>query len=80
LDVDINSSKIAVSIVSRDKVLKQTYLGQDVSAMQIRFEERRAKLQSHRDRGSSKAGLKLKKLSGKQRNYVKTRIWQIAKK
>jgi len=78
LGVDINSSKIAVSIVSRDKVLKQTYLGQDVSTRQIRFEERRAKLQNHRDKGSNKAGLKLKKLSGKQKNYVKTRIWQIA--
>jgi IS605 OrfB family transposase len=78
LGVDINSSKIAVSIVSKDKVLKQTYLGQDVSTRQIRFEERRAKLQNHRDRGSSKAGLKLKKLSRKQKNYVNTRIWQIA--
>jgi putative transposase len=27
---------------------------------------------------SSKAGLKLKNLSGKQRNYVRTKIWQIA--
>ncbi|MHA1596781.1 MAG: IS200/IS605 family accessory protein TnpB-related protein [Candidatus Asgardarchaeia archaeon] len=25
-----------------------------------------------------KAGLKLKRLSGKQRNYVRTRMWQIA--
>jgi len=78
MGIDINSSKIAVSIVGREKVLKQTYYGQDVSTKQFRLEERRAKLQSYRDKGSSKAGLKLKRLSRKQRNYVKTRMWQIA--
>lgn len=39
---------------------------------------RRAKLQSYRDGGSSKAGLKLRRLSGKQRNYVRTRMRRIA--
>jgi IS605 OrfB family transposase len=78
MGVDVNSSKIAISIVSKGKVLKQTYFGQDVSIKQFMFEERRAKLQSYRDKGSSKAGLKLRKLSGKQRNYVRTRMWQIA--
>ncbi|MBC7091215.1 MAG: IS200/IS605 family element transposase accessory protein TnpB, partial [Nitrososphaeria archaeon] len=78
MGIDVNSSKIAISIISKDKMLKQTYFGQDVSVKQLRFEERRAKLQSYRDKGSSKAGLKLKRLSGKQRNYVRTRIWQIA--
>ena len=78
IGVDVNSSKIAVSVISKDKVLKQTYLGQDVSVKQFKFEERRAKLRSYRDKGSSKAGLKLKRLKGKQRNYVGTRMWQIA--
>ncbi len=78
MGIDVNSSKIAISIISKDKVLKQTYFGRDVSTKQFRFEERREKLQSYRDKGSSKAGLKLKRLSGKQRNYVKTRMWQIA--
>lgn len=79
MGIDINSSKIAVSIISQNKVLKQTYFGQDVSVRQFRLEERRAKLQAHRDNGSKgKAGLKLKRLSGKQRNYVRTRLWQIA--
>ena len=79
MGVDINSSKIAVSIISKSKVLKQTYFGQDVSIRQFRFEERRAKLQKYRDTVSrGKAGLKLKRLSGKQRNYVRTRMWQIA--
>ncbi len=78
MGIDVNSSKIAVSIVCKEKVLKQTYYGQDVCVKQIRFEDRRTKLQSYRDRGSSKAGLKLKNLSGKQRNYVRTRVWQIS--
>jgi len=79
MGIDINSSKIAVSVISKDKVLKQTYFGQDISTRQFRFEERRAKLQKYRDAVSKgKAGLKLKKLSGKQRNYVRTGMWQIA--
>ncbi|MGQ9468503.1 MAG: RNA-guided endonuclease InsQ/TnpB family protein [Nitrososphaerales archaeon] len=78
MGIDVNSSKIAASVIGKVKVLKQTYFGQDVSIWQPRLEERRARLQSHRDKGSSKAGLKLKRLSGKQRRYVKTRVWQIA--
>lgn len=79
MGIDINSSKIAVSIIGRNKVFKQSYYGQDISTRQFRFEKRRAKLQEYRDAVSrGKAGLKLKKLSGKQRNYIKTRMWQIS--
>jgi len=78
MGVDVNSAKTAVSIVSDGKVLKQTYYGQDVFTKQSRLEERRARLQSYRDKGSSKAGLKLKSLSGKQQNYVRTRMGQVA--
>jgi len=79
MGIDINSSKIAVSVISPNKVLKQTYYGQDVSTRQFHFEERRAKLQEYRDTVSrGKAGLKLKRLSGRQRNYVKTNLWEIA--
>jgi len=79
MGIDINSSKIAVSVTSKGRVLKQTYFGQDVSTRQFSFEERRGKLQEYRDNGSKgKAGLKLKRLSGAQRNYVRTRMWQIA--
>jgi IS605 OrfB family transposase len=78
MGVDVNSSKIAMSIIGKGRVLKQTYFGQDVSIKQLRFEDRRARLQRYRDEGSSKAGLKLRKLDGKQRNYVRTRMWQIA--
>jgi IS605 OrfB family transposase len=79
MGVDVNSSKIAVSIIGKGKVLKQTYFGKDVSIKQFRFEERRAKLQEYRDDSSrGKAGLKLKRLSGKQRNHVRTRLWEIS--
>jgi hypothetical protein len=49
MGVDVNSSKIAISIFGKGKVLRQTYFGQDVSIKQLRFEDRRAKLQSYRD-------------------------------
>ncbi|MGC8936890.1 MAG: hypothetical protein ACP5KV_05965 [Candidatus Methanomethylicaceae archaeon] len=42
MGIDLNSPKIAISIISKDKVLKQTYFGQGVSTRQFRLEERRA--------------------------------------
>ncbi|MGC8936391.1 MAG: IS200/IS605 family accessory protein TnpB-related protein [Candidatus Methanomethylicaceae archaeon] len=76
MGIDINISKIAVSII-RDKILRQTYFGQDISTRQFCFEGRRA-FQGYRETISrGKAGLK-QRLSGRQRNYVKTRMWQIA--
>jgi IS605 OrfB family transposase len=79
LGVDVNSPRIAVSIISQSgRVLKQSYYGKDISIRQFTFEKRRALLQQHRDTlTSSKAGQKLKRLSRKQRNYVRTRTWQI---
>ncbi|MFQ6129619.1 MAG: RNA-guided endonuclease TnpB family protein [Candidatus Hadarchaeaceae archaeon] len=80
LGVDINAGSIAVSIRSAEgKILKQLYLGQDLARVQAKFERRRAKLQTHRDVHSrSKAGKKLKQLSRRQRNYTRTRCWQLA--
>ena len=79
MGIDINSSKIAVFIISERRILKQTYFGKDVSFKQFRFEERRAKLQKCKATVSrGKAGLMLKRLSGKHRNYVRTRLWQIS--
>ncbi len=84
LGIDVNASKIAVSILSTTrpilKVLKQLYLGKQIGSAQYKFEERRAKLQKYRDTTTSpsKAGLKLKLLSGKQKRYVKTNIWMLA--
>jgi IS605 OrfB family transposase len=80
LGVDINAGSVAVTIRgARGKILKQLYLGQDLAGMQVKFERRRAKLQAHRDIHSrSKAGKKLKRLSRRQRNYTRTRCWQLA--
>jgi len=60
MGVGVNSS-IPISIVSKERVLKQTYF--DISTKEFLFQEKRAKL-SYRDKGSSKAGLK--NLSGKR--------------
>ena len=80
LGVDINAGSVAITIRSAEaKVLKQLYLGQDLARMQAKFERRKAKLQAHRDTHSrSKAGKKLKRLSRCQRNYTRTRCWQLA--
>jgi IS605 OrfB family transposase len=81
LGIDVNSSKIAVSITTTSgaKMLRQLYLGKHIGSKQYEFEERRAKLQQYRDTTTpSKAGLKLKRLSGKQRRYVRTNIWTLA--
>ncbi len=79
LGVDVNSSRIATSAVSLNGALKQNYYGKEVSSKQFLFERRRAALQQLRDTSSrSKAGLKLKRLGMRQRNYVRTSIWNIA--
>ena len=80
LGVDINAGSIAATILSAEgKILRQLYLGQDLARMQAKFEKQRAKLQAHRDtRSRSKAGKKLKRLSQRQRNYTRTRCWQLA--
>jgi IS605 OrfB family transposase len=77
--VDVNSPRIATSAVGPDGVLKQTYYGKEVSTKQFMFEKRRAALQQYRDTTSrSRAGLKLKRLARRQRNYVRTSIWALA--
>ena len=80
LGVDINAGSVAVSILGADgMVLKQLYIGQDLARTQAKFERRRARLQAHRDtRSRSKAGKKLKQLGRRQRNYTRTRCWQLA--
>lgn len=79
LGIDVNASKIAVSIMSENRILRQLYLGKEIGSTQYDFEERRAKLQQFRDTVTpSKAGLKLKILSGRQRRYVRTNVWTLA--
>jgi len=75
--VDVNSGSFAVTVLSR-KALKQLYLGQDIWHKQWKFMKRRSKLKSYADKGNRKAQRALRKLRGKERNFVNTRIWQIA--
>ena len=80
LGIDINTRWLAISVYNprTKRWLKQLYLGEDIHIRQFKFEERRSKLQHHRDKHfSSKARRKFNIISGKQRDYVRTRIWQI---
>jgi IS605 OrfB family transposase len=81
--VDQNSNGIGVTVMNRRSgmILKQLYLGRDISLRQVRYENRRAVLQEYRDEKGrrGKAGLKLRQLSGRQRNYVRTNTWLLAK-
>jgi hypothetical protein len=76
LGVDQNSNGIGVAVIEKrtSGILKQLYLGRDISLQQIRYENRRAKFQQHRDKNGhgSKAGPKLQRLSGRQRSDVRT--------
>ena len=77
--IDINSGCFALTVLRYDgKVLKQLYLGQDIWHRQWKFMKRRSKLRSYADKGSRKARRALRKLKGKERNFVNTRIWQVS--
>ena len=77
--VDVNSGSLALTVLRDDrKVLKQLYFGQDIWHKQWKFMKRRMILQSYADKGSRKARRALRKLKGKERNFINTRIWQIA--
>ncbi|MEW6070170.1 MAG: transposase, partial [Candidatus Thermoplasmatota archaeon] len=80
LGIDINSGRIALSIYNprTKRWLRQLYFGKDIFLRQVKYEVRRGILQGYRDTTTpSGAGKKLKILSGTQKNYVRTRIWQI---
>jgi IS605 OrfB family transposase len=83
LGLDVNSNGVAVTLmrIVDGRILKQLYLGRDISLRQIRYENRRTKLQQHRDNDGhrGRAGLKLCRLSGRQRDYVRTNIWHLTK-
>lgn len=80
--VDVGSSTLAAVTVfdpQTSKVVKQLYLGRDVAIRQRKYEERRARLRSHADKGSRSARKYLKRLKYKQKNFVNTRSGQVAK-
>ena len=80
LGVDVNSGNIAVTVKNprTGRIIKQLYFAQDIAYRQIRFEQRRSTIQEHRDNTDpQRSGKKLKNLSGRQRNFVTTRLHQV---
>lgn len=82
IGIDIGSANLcALSVINPDeRILKQLYFGRDVAVMQHKISNRRSKLQSKADKGSSKAIKSLRKLKRYQGNFVNTRSWQVASK
>ena len=77
--VDVNSGSFAVTVLGDDGgVRKQLYLGQDIWHKQWKFMKRRSKLRSYADKGSGRARRALRKMKHDERNFVSTRIWQVA--
>ena len=77
--VDVNSGSFALMVLGGDGgVRKQLYLGKDIWHKQWKFMKRRSKLRSYADKGDKRARRALKKMKHDERNFVNTRIWQIA--
>lgn len=78
--VDVNSKCFAVTILSGyGKVLKQLYFGKDIWTRRKRIMERRARLQSINNKGSSRARRSLLLLKTKEANFVRNRIGEVVK-
>ena len=81
IGIDVGSRILAaITLVTDNGIEKQLYFGRDIYNKQRDISIRRSKLQQNRDIGmdKEKARQKLKALKYKERNYVKTRCYQIA--
>lgn len=90
LGLDIGSRTLAATTIlkqgedNNESIIGQHYFGRDMWNRQRDISIRRSKLKSHRDRddntkeGKKKAKRLLHKLYVKEKNYVKTRSFQIA--
>ena len=80
IGIDVGVKRLAtVSIINREgKILKQLYFGDDMWDKQRNISIRRSKLRSYADKGSKHAIQKLRKLRRKEKNYVRTRSYQVA--
>ena len=79
--VDVNSGSLALTVLGGDgRVRKQLYLGHDIWHRQWKFMKRRSKLRSYgyADKGDKRARRALRKMKHGERNFVTTRIWQVA--
>lgn len=73
LGVDVGVKRLAAITILGDKVIKQDYLGLDIGDVQRNIGIRRSKLRS----GDNKKALR--GLKGYEANYVKTRMYQVAR-
>ena len=82
LGIDVGSRCLAAAtlVSEADGIKQQLYFGRDLYDKQRDISLRRSKLQQYKDKGvdKEKAAKKLKTLKSKERNYTKTRCYQIA--
>jgi IS605 OrfB family transposase len=81
LGVDVGSRTLAaVTVLTEKGVTEQLYFGRDIYERQRDVSIRRSTLQRYKATGSDKgkAKQKLKELKKRERNYVKTRCYQVA--
>ena len=80
LGVDVNSKCFAVSILSpQGKVLHQDYFGKDIWQRRKKLFERKSKLRSYADTGSSYANKALNRTKRNEHNFVKNRIGEVVR-
>ena len=80
LGVDVNSKCFAVSVVSPEgKVLHQDYFGKDIWQRRKKLFERKGRLRSHADTGSSYAKKALKITKRNEHNFVKNRVGEVVR-
>ena len=78
--VDVNSKCFAVTVLSGNgKVLKQLYFGKDIWTRRKNIMERRTRLRSLADKGSSRARRSLLLLKAKEANFVRNRIGEVVR-
>jgi IS605 OrfB family transposase len=80
LGLDVGAKRLAaISVLDKSgRILKQLYLGQDVSDRQRDVSIRRSRLTGYRDEGSRYARQALRRLKRKESHFTKTRSEQIA--
>ena len=81
IGIDVGSRCLAaITLITDSGIEKQLYFGRDIYDKQRDISIRRSKLQRYRGIGTDKekAREKLNVLKSKERNYVKTRCYQIA--
>ncbi|MHB1764905.1 MAG: zinc ribbon domain-containing protein [Gammaproteobacteria bacterium] len=80
LGIDVNSKCFAVSVLSpKGKVLHQDYFGKDIWQRRKKLFERKSRLRSYADTGSSYANKALNRTKRNEHNFVKNRIGEVVR-